>query len=370
MESQFGRDFSGVRIHEGPAAERTAEAVNAKAYTVGQNIVFARGQYAPGTTEGRRLIAHELAHTVQQTAGNNVRLQRKKGDLPDLNSPRFAGDPILEEVFDGERVLRPGAKGEHVRKIQSALIDAGFPLPKFGADADYGSETKTAVENFQRSTGLIPSEVDGRVGEITLSRLDSRFPRATSSGAPAECDGPTLKVGRVDFVKMRGAARDVVADLEKANQVYRPCCVQFTIGQSVTVPDAESDAMLGGDTDMAVESAGRATRDELTTFNGAVARFGLTSRIKVFYVVRMTPTARGHATSGLSATGVRAPLKGMIVIETPADLRTFPHELGHVMFNTFAEHSVGPDNIMHITPGSTGRDTVAPGQCDILFAQA
>jgi hypothetical protein len=66
MEPAFGRDFSGVRVHTGDAAARSALAVDALAYTVGQQIVFAAGELAPGTPRGARLLAHELAHTVQQ----------------------------------------------------------------------------------------------------------------------------------------------------------------------------------------------------------------------------------------------------------------------------------------------------------------
>jgi hypothetical protein len=66
MEPRFGQDFRDVRIHTGPEAVRTAQALNAQAYTVGQDVMFGSGQYAPGTAEGKKLLAHELAHTVQQ----------------------------------------------------------------------------------------------------------------------------------------------------------------------------------------------------------------------------------------------------------------------------------------------------------------
>lgn len=66
FEHRFGHDFSGIRIHSDAAAERSAKAVHSLAYTVGNRIVFSAGQYAPQTTEGRRLIAHELVHAVQQ----------------------------------------------------------------------------------------------------------------------------------------------------------------------------------------------------------------------------------------------------------------------------------------------------------------
>ncbi len=67
MEQRFGSDFSRVRVHSGESAARSAQDVNAKAYTVGHDIVFAASQFVPGTHEGRRLIAHELTHVVQQT---------------------------------------------------------------------------------------------------------------------------------------------------------------------------------------------------------------------------------------------------------------------------------------------------------------
>ncbi len=66
MEQRFGHDFSRVRVHAGAAAEQSAREVNANAYTVGHAVVFGAGGFAPGTQEGRRLIAHELTHVVQQ----------------------------------------------------------------------------------------------------------------------------------------------------------------------------------------------------------------------------------------------------------------------------------------------------------------
>ncbi len=69
MEQRFGHDFSRVRVHTDEGAERSAREVNANAYTVGKNIIFGADQYSPGSHEGRRLIAHELTHVVQQGYG-------------------------------------------------------------------------------------------------------------------------------------------------------------------------------------------------------------------------------------------------------------------------------------------------------------
>lgn len=66
MERTFGHDFSQVRIHADSGAARDAQSANAAAFTIGQNIVFGPGRYAPGTAQGKSLLAHELAHTIQQ----------------------------------------------------------------------------------------------------------------------------------------------------------------------------------------------------------------------------------------------------------------------------------------------------------------
>jgi hypothetical protein len=66
FESRLGHSFANVRIHDDSDAHRDAAALISRAFTVGPDISFGEGQYAPGTEEGRRLLAHELTHTVQQ----------------------------------------------------------------------------------------------------------------------------------------------------------------------------------------------------------------------------------------------------------------------------------------------------------------
>jgi hypothetical protein len=66
MERAFGRDFGGVRVHNDVDAARSAASIDALAYTAGSDIVFGAGQYAPRSDSGRRLLAHELTHVVQQ----------------------------------------------------------------------------------------------------------------------------------------------------------------------------------------------------------------------------------------------------------------------------------------------------------------
>jgi hypothetical protein len=91
MEQRFSHDFSRVRVHSGDVAEQSARDVNANAYTVGDDIVFGAGRFAPASDEGRRLIAHELTHVVQQNGSQLQRalVQRKVLQDISLEAPDF-----------------------------------------------------------------------------------------------------------------------------------------------------------------------------------------------------------------------------------------------------------------------------------------
>ena len=94
MESRFGQDFSGVRLHTNAQAAASAEAVNAHAYTVGKNIVFGQNEYVSGHAS-KHLLAHELSHVVQQTG--TLQRYRKKGGF---NYGKLDDPPIwVEQPF-------------------------------------------------------------------------------------------------------------------------------------------------------------------------------------------------------------------------------------------------------------------------------
>jgi hypothetical protein len=92
FEPRFGYDFGDVRVHTDPRAADSARSIDALAYTTGRDIVFGDGQYAPETSAGRKLLAHELAHTLQQGADKRISRQC----ISDLGStPTPAGDSVL-----------------------------------------------------------------------------------------------------------------------------------------------------------------------------------------------------------------------------------------------------------------------------------
>jgi hypothetical protein len=76
LEPRFGADFSRIRIHDQPDAADSARSLSARAFTLGRDIFFGGGEYSPGTRLGKELLAHELAHVVQQAGGKPKRIQR------------------------------------------------------------------------------------------------------------------------------------------------------------------------------------------------------------------------------------------------------------------------------------------------------
>lgn len=119
FEASFGRDLGGVRVHTGAAADASARAAGAHAYTVGRDVVFRAGGYAPGSAGGRWLLAHELAHTLQPAA-------------PAAAGGEVADDPAAEaeadRAADAAVARRPAAigtaSGARVRRKKLADIPA------------------------------------------------------------------------------------------------------------------------------------------------------------------------------------------------------------------------------------------------------
>ena len=181
LEPRVGHDLGHVRVHSGAAAASATHSLNAQAFTIGHDIVFGEGEYAPETSGGMHLLAHEVAHTIQQS-GRGGEVQRTIGDGHDLTSPRFALDPVLEACFDNEDVLEFGDRGAAVATVQHALVEFGFLLLDFGVDGIFGAETRQAVRDFQTFVGLTGAAVDGRIGPTTMGLLDTNITTAPPVG--------------------------------------------------------------------------------------------------------------------------------------------------------------------------------------------
>ena len=101
MEPRFGHDFGSVRVHTDERAAQSARSVGASAYTVGRDVVFGSGQYAPETQRGRRLLAHELTHVVQQgDPSTHAGLQAQSLEVGPAHSPEESeADEVASRVM-------------------------------------------------------------------------------------------------------------------------------------------------------------------------------------------------------------------------------------------------------------------------------
>jgi hypothetical protein len=124
MEERFGADLSGVRVHDDARAADSARAVCAHAYAVGRDLVFAAGRYAPGTAAGDRLLAHEVAHTLQGGAGT----LRRQPEGEERREERV-GPVLPEERAEPPEPPPNGVTIDLLDPLNSSLRLGGFGLP-------------------------------------------------------------------------------------------------------------------------------------------------------------------------------------------------------------------------------------------------
>jgi hypothetical protein len=185
MEHRFGHDFSQVRVHSSLAAKQSAREVNAKAYTVGHHVVFGEGHYSPGTHEGRRLIAHELTHVVQQS----------DNPLPP------------SQATEATAIGRPQASVNHHTGVHLARA----PLTS-------GPASMPAVQNRAEAATRI-FRPDLTLDEL-MRRIESIRPSESASGLYTLVqDGQAIEITQAEYDKIRASARQSL--LEGLRKVRR-----------------------------------------------------------------------------------------------------------------------------------------------------
>jgi hypothetical protein len=148
MESNFGQDFSDVRVHTDSKASASAEAVGANAYTVGNDMVFRSGHFDSGSPTGQRTIAHELTHVVQQRSGP-VDGEEAAGGIR-LSDPgdRFerAADQTADQVLGGSSSAPAAASsGTSVQLEAMEDSEVEMPVQREMADEEDDELTKGAA---------------------------------------------------------------------------------------------------------------------------------------------------------------------------------------------------------------------------------
>ncbi|MEU5228696.1 DUF4157 domain-containing protein [Streptomyces anulatus] len=147
MESRMGADFSDVRVHHDSAAHESAKDVGAHAYTVGNNVVFQRDAYDPGSPQGRTTLAHELTHVIQQRNGPVEGTEAPGGIRVSDPSDRFE----REAVANADRVLSDPAP--ETAPAPAAPVSAPAPATASAASAVQRAATEDEDEQ--------PADVQG-----------------------------------------------------------------------------------------------------------------------------------------------------------------------------------------------------------------
>src|SRR5260370_1408894 len=217
MEPRLGHDFSRVRVHTDANAAESAASVNALAYAVGDNLVFGRGQYASRTYEGRKLIAHELTHVVQQTLGT----ASSAGDLRigDTNTSQEraadnASSNIMREAHEPSSMYNaPMAAGGSVVQRQPAPGGDQSGGPDYGLKCDFLSGKCTATaggvdvplskEQYScwaqaRTPGHCPKECVDVLKDTGVSCTQTEAPKFSGKEKPPTVPGiPDCPPGKI-----------------------------------------------------------------------------------------------------------------------------------------------------------------------------
>jgi hypothetical protein len=192
FEPRFGHDFGRVRIHTDANAAESAEAANALAYTVGEHIAFAESRYEPGSAAGRKLLAHELTHVLQQNEG---RLARQAAPPPaptpqtiiDNANTRRTGVLlfVLSELFDVINAVQLGLKPNPFTFTVQAIQNWLFVSP---GDPAFLPSVQAALQLYLRNLDLTPRIVR----QPNAVQVD---PAGNACPCPPNCP-PTLTYSR------------------------------------------------------------------------------------------------------------------------------------------------------------------------------
>jgi hypothetical protein len=202
MERSFGQSFSDVRVHTGAIAQDVTQSQSADALTINQKIAFAPGQFRPGTSTGDHLIAHELAHVVQQSAaGGRLAAQAHSSTSSPPESAEVAADVAADRVMQGKpAALLPtglSTRGRIMRRARAGgstlpAMTVVPPVPGFGRQGDAARSRPSSV-----TTGLLSpagNQLPATVGEApTRTASKPNQGRQAETTEPSTRDAPQLK---------------------------------------------------------------------------------------------------------------------------------------------------------------------------------
>jgi len=194
MEPRFGHDFGHVRVHTDARAAESAYTVGADAYTVGSHIVFAEGKFAPNSAAGRRLLAHELCHVVQQS--HAMHLQRQEAPdastvSPDAGTPAASVADQLLELADQVGSAQSGIQDTEASARTAEFADR-LRAVAYGDDADEQMRVLAAFTTPQLA------RIDQKASQIKAARPGVAMQKSpTESRVSDPADAAEIEAARL-----------------------------------------------------------------------------------------------------------------------------------------------------------------------------
>jgi hypothetical protein len=254
FEPRFGHDFSQVRLHTGERAEETARSLGARAYTIGTDIAFGAGQYAPETLTGRRLLAHELTHVMQQRKGASlkIRLSHLKdfSDKDEKHDPSKLTDAEVEATEEYKSYMNAALIWQTKEKVtrEEALLACRLMLRHLreGNPIVWSSDARVFMNVARKQLGTLKA-TEGEVGKLEWvpfssqtaasdpSMLDSDFGKWLLAGGP-EPDKGTGKVNCWEMI-LFSAYKGGLTSKSRIDAIYKEGVKQVKAGTRRSVGD-------------------------------------------------------------------------------------------------------------------------------------
>ena len=168
FEPRFGVRLDQVRLHTDENAAKAAKTIRAKAFTLGQNVVFGKDQYAPESADGKKLMAHELTHVAQQY--QNRKFKGKDHQSFEIQRKALDGSIISTPEIDYKKTEKENKKWAKRLGWADRLIEMKLSLAVFWS-AGFYQHFANAVMKFQTEQGFGKKKIDGILGPRTWDRL-------------------------------------------------------------------------------------------------------------------------------------------------------------------------------------------------------
>ena len=312
MESAFGVSFSNVRTHTDSKATGLSNRLNARAFTVGNHVSFGSGEYRPGTLLGDALIAHELAHTMQQAGAE------QSVDKMEIGSERY-------------NQLEADADNTAIGAMSSLLINS-----------------KSLFKNVKYSMPALRSGL-----KIQRCKTVNEKPNPCTTRATPASPVKTMTI-RPTYLWGGSTSGKFTSQVAYANNVFKPAGLEVKGGNVETVNEADTKTLLGTNALLNVSGNPPQKSSYTAEEKALLAKNSASNEVSLYYIKKMENISDAWALTYLDSDA--------IVEETTTTDRVLAHEIGHLIGG--GGHPSNLDNFVAKSTSATGVDCISDDQIE------